>query len=292
MDRVVLAKRRAFDHIRTRQCGRDSERQVIDASPEAWLQEFKRGFRERVRFAIRSPEERYSAAWVTRDTKSDFYIATRSVMGAFKISLHKSGRCRLAFEKPYFDFAVDRGLIPAEEDRVWVKWWRSPTPSVGAALVVGLVFPTDFLHLDAPTATAEKPFVFLQAAPRGKAVEIGFFYSHEPVNIVEPKLLEFGIPLFWTELDNGDTVWMVGREADFDATALPSADALNSISGRLLNPDVFTTAVAEGRTLTANLWNAPKDNEALIIIEVGGVATSVDVIPCISSLFNAARTET
>ena len=171
---------------------------MIDASPELWVEEFKPGFRKRVRFAVRSPDERYSAAWVTTDTKSGFYIGARSVMGTFKISLHTSGKCRLALEKTYFDFAVDRGLIPAEEDRAWVKWWRSPTPSVGAVLVVGLVFPTDFLHLDAPTATAEKPFVFLQAAPQGKAVEIGFFYSREPVNTLEPKLLEFGIPLFWT----------------------------------------------------------------------------------------------
>jgi hypothetical protein len=254
---------------------------MIDASPELWLDEFKQGFRKRVRFAVRSPEQRYSAAWLTIDTNSGFYIGARSVMGTFKISLHTSGKCRLAFEKTYFDFAVNRGLIPPEEDRALVKWRRSPTPAVGAALVVGLVFPTDFLHLDAPTTTASEPFAFLQAAPQGKAVEIGFFYSREPVNTLEPKLLEFGIPLFWTDLDNGDIVWMVGREADFDATALPSVETLNSISGRLLDPDGFTKAGAERRTLTSHLWNAPKDNEALIIIEVGGIATSVDVIPSV-----------
>jgi hypothetical protein len=84
---------------------------------------------------------------------------------------------------------------------------------------------------------------------------------------------------------------MVGREADFAATALPSADALKSISGRLLDPDFFTTAFVEGRPLTANLWNAPKDKEALVIIEVGGVATSVDATSYLSSLFHAVRTE-
>jgi hypothetical protein len=266
---------------------------MIDASPELWVAEFKRGFREKVRFAVRSPDERYSAAWLTRDNKkSDFYIGARSVMSSFKISLHASGECRLAFDKTYIVSDVARGLIPVETGRALVKWWRSPTPAVGAALVVALVFPTDFLHLDAPTATEKKPIVFLQAAPQGKAVEIGFFYSREPVNTLEPKLLEFGIPLFWTDLANGDMVWMVGREADFDATALPSAETLNSISGRILDPDGFTKASAERRSLTAHLWNAPKDNEALVIIEVGGIATSGDVIPCISSLLHAARTET
>ena len=262
---------------------------MIDASPELWLEEFKRGFRKRVRFAVRSPEERYSAAWLTTNTKSGFYIGARSVMGTFKISLHTSGRCRLAFEQTY---AFNRGLIPPGEDRALVKWWRFPTPPVDAALVVGLVFPTDFLHLDAPAATEKEPFVFLQAAPQGKAVEVGFFYSREPVNTLEPKLKEFGIPLFWTDLANGDMVWMVGRETDFDATALPPDETLNSISGRLLDPDGFTKAAAERRSLTAHLWNAPKDNEALVIIEVGGIATSVDAIPWLSSLFRRPRTDT
>jgi hypothetical protein len=145
-------------------------------------------------------------------------------MGSFKISLHKSGICRLAFDCKYFASAVHQGLILPEQDRALVKWRRSPTPVAGAVLVVGLVFPTDFLHLGEPTARVKEPFVFLDAAPQGKAVEIAFFYSREPVATLEPKLLEFGIPLFWTDLENRDIVWMIGREADFVTAALPSVE--------------------------------------------------------------------
>jgi hypothetical protein len=248
------------------------------------FEEFKRGFSKQVRFAVRSPADRYSAAWMTTDRYDDFYIGARSVMGRLKISLHRSGICRLAFDERYFGSAVERRLIPPEEDRVLVKWRRSPTPAIGAALVVGLVFPTDFLHLNAPTASVKKPFVCLDAAPHGKAVEVAFFYSREPVTTLEPKLLQFGAPLFWTDLDCGDMVWMVAREADFHATALPSDEALKSISGRFLDRGAFVKAGVERRNLTAHLWNAPNEHEPLVLIEIGGVCTSGHVPTFLSSL--------
>ena len=123
---------------------------MVDTSPELWLEEVKRGFRERVRFAVGSPQERYSATWLTTDDKSGFYIGVRSMMGVLKISLHTSGMSRLAFTETYRVSAIERGLIPPEEDRALVKWRRSPTPAIGAALAVSLLFPTDFLHLDPP----------------------------------------------------------------------------------------------------------------------------------------------
>jgi hypothetical protein len=141
--------------------------------------------------------------------------------------------------------------------------------------------------LGAPTVTKKEPFVFLDAAPQGKAVEIGFFYSRETMATLEPKLLAFGTPLFWTDLNNGDIVWMVGREADFVTTALPSPETLNSFSGRLLNPEGFSKASIERRNLTTNLWNAPRDNEALVLIEMGGMARSGDVTTFLSSLFHS-----
>jgi len=124
--------------------------QMIDVSPELRLEEVKRGFRKRVRFAVRSPEGRCSAAWLTTDNKSGFYIGVQSSMGLLKISLHTSGMSRLAFTETYRVSAIERGLIPPEEDRALVKWRRSPTPAIGAALAVSLLFPTDFLHLDPP----------------------------------------------------------------------------------------------------------------------------------------------
>jgi hypothetical protein len=146
-------------------------------------------------------------------------------------------------------------------------------------------FPYRFSSFGGTHTDGKKPFLFLNAAPRGRAVEIAFFYSREPATTLEPKFLQFGIPWFRTDLDNGDMVWMVGREADFDATVLPPAETLKSISGRLLAPG----ASAKGRNLTVNLWNSPKDNEPLILIEIGGISASADVITFLSSLFQTSH---
>jgi hypothetical protein len=138
-------------------------------------------------------------------------------------------------------------------------------------LAVVLIFPTDFLRLDAPTATTKKPLVIFEAAGQGKAVEIAFFYSREPGITLESKFLAIGKPIFRTDLDNGETVWMVAREAHFDPSVLPSTEKINSGAGRLLNPDAFAEVGVERQGLTAALWNSPKDGEALRIIEIGGI---------------------
>jgi hypothetical protein len=174
--------------------------------------------------------------------------------------------------KEHFEFAVERGLIPPGEDKAFVQWRRPPAPDTGAELVVVLVFPTDFLRSDAPTVTVKKPLVIFEAAAQARAVEIGFFYSREAGITLEPKLLEFGKPLFWTELDNGETVWMVSRDADFDPSVLPSTEEINSGAERLLNPDAFAEVSVEERGLTGAFWTPPKDGEALRVIEIGGIS--------------------
>jgi hypothetical protein len=238
------------------------------------LTEFERRFcKNGVRFAVREPTGRHSSVWSALGDKNDYYIGVRSLMGgSTKISLHKSRVCKLGLTKEHFEFAVERGLIPPGEDKAFVQWRRPPAPDTGAELVVVLVFPTDFLRSDALTVTVKKPLVIFEAAAQARAVEIGFFYSREAGITLEPKLLEFGKPLFWTELDNGETVWMVSRDADFDPSVLPSTEEINSGAERLLNPDAFAEVSVEERGLTGAFWTPPKDGEALRVIEIGGIS--------------------
>jgi hypothetical protein len=236
------------------------------------LREFEQRLcKDKVRFAVGEPGGRYSSVWSALGSNNDFYIGARSVMGSTKISLHKTGICRLGLTASHFDLAVEQGLIPPEEDRAFVKWRRPPAPETGATLAVVLIFPTDFLRLDAPIGTAKKPLVIFEAAERGKAVEVGFFYSREPAVTLEEKFLKIGKPLFRTDLDNGETVWMVARIADFDPTVLPSTEKINGGVGRLLDRDAFAEAGVERRGLTGTFWNSPKDGEDLRIIEIGGI---------------------
>ena len=167
---------------------------------------------------------------------------------------------------------VAQGL-PAPADRAFVKWKRPEAPELGAHLTVVLVFPTNFLCNERPECTPEKPMVVFEPAAPGKAVEIGFFYTREDEKTIEPKFLQIGKPIFWHRLDNGEFVWLVAREADFDPDVLPSSDLL-SATGQFLDARAFPEIGAEKANLTAILWNAPQDSEALRVIEIGGVTAT------------------
>jgi hypothetical protein len=234
------------------------------------IEDLERSFKDKFRFAFVKPGERYSSVWSAwaRPRKSDYYIGARGFLGNTKISLHGSRICRLALTEQHFATLVKQGLTQSE-DRPFVKWKREPTPPVGAKLAVILIFPTNYMTLDAPVLPPRK-VLLLNAAPPGRAMEVGFFYSREPVATLEPKFLETGTPVFWNHLDNGESVWIVMREAPFDPAVLPSTDQFNAAPGQLLDPD-FPIGV-EHKNLTAMLWSTPKSGEPLHGIEISGLS--------------------
>jgi hypothetical protein len=223
-----------------------------------------------LRFAVGRPGSAHSSIWSAFWNKSDYYIGARSVLGSTKISLHASGICRLALTEKHMTLLRRQGIAPPD-DRAFVKWGRPPAPESGAHLAVALVFPTDNLHLDDPAwKDSSKPLLLFESAASGKAVELGFFYSREAKETLEPRLMEIGKPLFYTDLDNGEFVWLVAREADFDSTSIPMGEQFNMTGMGLRDPIPIGS---ERRRLTAILWNAPKDGEPLRVIEIGITVT-------------------
>ena len=222
-----------------------------------------------VRFAVGRERHGFSGGWAFRGQKNEFYIAARSIFGSTKISLHGSNVCRLALTCQHIKLMAAQGL-PLPVDRALVKWRRPEAPALGAHLAVVLVFPTDFLRNKCPECTQKKPMVVLEPAAPRKAVEIGFFFTREERGSIELKFLDIGKPVFWHQLDHGEFVWMVAREADFDPKVLPSSELL-SATGQILDKTAFPEIGAERENLTAILWNSPKDGEALRMIEIGGV---------------------
>lgn len=166
-----------------------------------------------------------------------------------------------------------QGIAPPD-DRAFIKWRRPPAPEAGAHLALVLVFPTDYLRLNLPVwADSRKPLLLFEPAASGKALEVGFFYSREAHETLEPKFLEIGKPLFYTDLENGEFVWLVAREADFDPTCIPTTERINTAPMRLLDRDAIPVG-SERRGLNAILWNAPKDSEPLRVIEIGGITAT------------------
>jgi hypothetical protein len=214
-----------------------------------------------VRFAA-SCGERYSGVWVAVSTGSDFYLGARSVFGTIKISLHKSGQCRIAITSEHLARMVAQGLTPPEARALHI--WRRPTDlTLITPLVVRLIFPTNHFHGQHPVGKPNKKVVIFEAGA-GKAVEIGFFYSRESTETLERKFKKIGKPIFQTELANGESVSMVAREADFDPSGLfPSVTgSLRVLSGAFHGDETIPDA-------TAVWFTAPSDGEALTAIETG-----------------------
>jgi hypothetical protein len=240
------------------------------ADPAAIVADFERKIlKDKLRFAIGKPAEGHSGVWSAWNTQSEFYLGARGTLGNTKISLHKSGRCRFALTEEAAR-AVDPRALPAQNDRAFVKWNRPPAPAQGAHLAVLLCFPTDYLLLPAPAGSAKKPVLIFEAARSGKATQIGFFFSRESAVTLEQKFLKIGKPILHWDLPNGEAIWLVARESDFDATVIPDSSAW-SRSMRVLDPAAVPAPGMEQKNLNAILWNAPSDGDPLQIIEIGGL---------------------
>ena len=225
-----------------------------------------------IRLCACSPSGRHSGTWMAIGSRSDYYIGARSIFGSMKISLHASGICRVAMTDHQSKFLIEQGLMQPEDDRAFLKWRRTDTKETGAVHVVSLIFPIAHMHHEAALGSAKKPlFKFEAPDDPAKAVEFGFFFSRVPPEELEQKLVRIGMPLFWTGLDNGETVSIVVRVSSFDPAILPRTENLNKSQVRILSVDAIPEFGGQRSDLTAALWNKPKDGESLQIIEVGGV---------------------
>jgi hypothetical protein len=226
--------------------------------------------KDNIRFGVCRKDGKHSGIWTAfGSSKGDYYIGARSIMGSTKISLHASGVCRLALTETQMKL-LDAQDLEQPTDRAFVKWRRATTPASGAVHVASVLFPLDYLHLNAPQGTAKKPIFLFEASEPGHAVEFGFF-SRMPTAALEQKLVRIGKPLFRTDLDNGESVSMVVRLVEFDPNVLPTSDRLNKGRRLLLDGDALPEPGTEEHGLTAALWNKPKDRETLRIIEIGGI---------------------
>jgi hypothetical protein len=250
-----------------------SDDAMMDAN-KAFIEKFEACMNRpdfKFRFAVGDPEHNFSTTWSAFGHRNEYYLGARAFMGSTKISLHNSGTCRVAIIDTQFEELAIRGL-PRPADRALTKWKRKPTPDVGAVHVASVVFPTDYLKkTDTPIGTAKKPLTIFSPAPSGSAVEVGFFYSREPAEALEPKLVKIGKPLIRATLDNGESVSIVVRQAKFDPAFLPTREKSEGIK-KLVH--VVIPVGAEMSDLTAAVWNSPADDGTgcLYIVEVGGVA--------------------
>ncbi len=113
------------------------------------------------RFAVGHPDAASSNSWVVSvEKKGDIYVACRDNFREVKVSLHASGRWRLALTEQAVKARPD--LLPPGADRVWDRW--APPPDHDSRLVIAfqVVFPSRELYVRPEQRTGWKPMVFVE----------------------------------------------------------------------------------------------------------------------------------
>jgi hypothetical protein len=118
-----------------------------------------------VRFAVGAPEGLSSNSWRFWTHKGHAYLACRDNFQNMTVSLHASGRWRMAFTHQ----AVQQNprLVPPCSDRAWEVWNEPPPTLPDTVITFRLLFFTSELAVrpdQRPTKTW-KDTVFIEAAP-------------------------------------------------------------------------------------------------------------------------------
>jgi hypothetical protein len=240
---------------------------AVPPTIEEQIASFEKGFGKKVRFVAEAADGRQSAIWSTWANGSDYYLGARWVLKSMKISLHASGRCRIALSDKLIEDMTAKGM-PAPADRALVKWNRAATPEVGAICVLSVAFPAARLHMKGQTGSVSKPLLRVGLGPDDQAVQLGIFYTREPREVVDQKFCAVGKPTFVTHLDNGDDVWMVFRAAEYDLAAIPTAEQLAQSTGFSTCPAADFGNVED---LAGLIWEQPTDGQPMHVAEIGKI---------------------
>ncbi|MBE0613377.1 MAG: hypothetical protein IH604_06905 [Burkholderiales bacterium] len=218
-------------------------------------------------FGVKRPDGYVSDIWRAYTTRlGDFRLATRSITGVEEYSFNKSGMCRSAHSGA-------EETPEALRDRAGFKWRRAVTPPRGsgrAARVAWIAFPTDYLSR--PSVEDDGEIFWIAAAPASGATYVEFAYAAEPeqgirgvLDVVQDRTL-----VRCAALPNGETLVIFCYHADWENKDL-------RVPGNGVAADVLFSAddpLATGRPLRHRFGPMPKDEEAVLLLEMGGTAVT------------------
>lgn len=190
-----------------------------------------------VRFAVGQNRVLSSNVWKAwADRKGDVYVLQRNSGTIHKFSLHASGICRWASNKPRSD----------GQDRVTMRWTRGAVPPKGEGKFVylmSLIFPSSHLSMAHATNSA---IVWIPSAPPKFATAVEFSLTAESEdhismllrNTPSRKLINFH------ELPHGHS-WMI-TTTEFEcgdvSLSVPAAPKMpGAVFGALEFPETDTT---------------------------------------------------
>ena len=216
-------------------------------------------------FGVKRPDGFVSDVWRASTTHlGDFLLASSSIAGVEEYRFNKSGLCRSAH----------RGADAAPEslrDRGGFRWRRAATPPRGsgrAARVAWIAFPTDYLSR--PTSADDGEIFWIAAAPACGATYVEFAYAAEPEQGIRGVLevMQDRTLVRCAALPNGETLVIFCYHADWENRDLrvPGNGAVADILFSAEDP------LRSGRPLRHRFGPTPKDDEAVLLLEMGGTA--------------------
>jgi len=150
----------------------------------------------------------FSNLWLAFNDGNEFYLGVRSLMGRVKVSFHSTGVCHMK--------VAHRQSIETRP-----RWKRPPTPLKGALHFASVCFPGGYNKGFRPASGTPKKKLFgIRAAPEGKMIEFGFFFSREPMDVLEQMLSQVGLPMVHMAMPNGDAVSVVSRLTELNEESL------------------------------------------------------------------------
>lgn len=216
-------------------------------------------------FGVRRSDGYVSDIWRASTTRlGDFHLGTRSIAGVEKYSFNQSGICRS-------EHTGAEGAPAALRDRAGFRWRRAATPPRGsgrASRVAWIAFPTDYLSK--PTVQDDGRILWIDAAPACGATYVEFGYAAEPEQGIRSVLevTQDRTLVRCAALPNGETLVIFCYHADWENRDL-------RVPGHGVAADILFSAedpLASGRPLRHRFGPAPKDEEAVLLLEMGGVA--------------------
>ncbi|WP_458392401.1 hypothetical protein [Sinorhizobium medicae] len=186
-----------------------------------------------------------------------------------KVSLHASGRFRVAFHESYHRDLIDKGIVDPAANRAVTVWDRPDGEGKAAWLVASIQLPAAFYRTPFNEADFTKA-TNLFNIDQGNALEIGIFLSPRFSDDLEGKLAKVGTPVWYADLEDAGAFSVVVRQLPFDPESLPKpliipVEALHS------RKDVPTDEAPIRNGLGCLLFNDPVADGVLRVVEVGGV---------------------
>ncbi len=216
-------------------------------------------------FGVRRPDGYVSDIWHASTTRlGDFNLGTSSIAGVESYSFKKSGVCRSAHSGA-------EGAPAVLRDRAGFRWRRAATPPRGsgrAARVAWIAFPTDYLSR--PTAEDHGQVLWIDAAPAHGATYVEFAYVADAEEGIRGVLdvMQDRTLVRCAALPGGESLVIFCFHADWENEDL-------RVSGRGTVADILFSAddpLGTGRPLRHRFGPAPKDEEAVLLLEMGGAA--------------------